>query len=359
MFYWGKCRTATFAIETNNKLFEYYMKKYFSRLIILVTIFSSNINSGSAKFGLKDSPVYLADPTIFSSHGFYYLYGTAQNSDKGFPVLVSKDLKKWHNPLKCINNGYVLTKGEETFGTAGFWAPQVLSYNNKYYMLYTADEKIAIAESNSLYGPFTQRKVGALDGNTRQIDPFLFIDENEKKYLYHVRLGGGNKIYVAEFKDDFSGIKDETLRLCITAELNWEDTKRIPAPPIAEGPTVIKHKGIYYLFYSANDFRNIDYAVGYATSTSPLGPWTKNPNNPIINRLNIMKNGTGHGDIFIDKKGNLCYVFHSHNSESDVLPRQTLIVGLKFIPNLQTNVDEVIIDKTQIITPTFIKKNKN
>ena len=31
----------------------------------------------------------------------------------------------------------------------------------------------------------------------------------------------------------------------------------------------MKRKKLYYLFYSANDFRNIDYAMGYATSFSP------------------------------------------------------------------------------------------
>lgn len=38
--------------------------------------------------------------------------------------------------------------------------------------------------------------------------------------------------------------------------------------PIMEGPSVIKLKDTYYLFYSANHFMNIDYAVGYAIASS-------------------------------------------------------------------------------------------
>ena len=326
------------------------MRKFFNKMIFLFVVFAIPYSSIVAKMKLKKEPVFLADPTIFYSNGLYFLYGTEPTPEKGFPVLISNDLKVWHTSQKTTN-GYALLKGAKTFGTTGFWAPQVIVFKNKYYMLYTANEHIAIAESNSAFGPFTQKKTGALPCKTKQIDPFLFFDDNGKKYLYHVRLGGGNNIYVAEFKDDFSGIKEETLKECISANGGWEDTKRIDAPPIAEGPTVIKHKGTYYLFYSCNDFRNIDYAVGYASSRSPFGPWSKNPNNPIIDRSKIGKNGTGHGDVFKDKKGNLNYVFHSHYSESDVLPRRTFIVGLRFIPNAQTKIDEIVIDKSRMITP--------
>jgi hypothetical protein len=87
---------------------------------------------------------------------------------------------------------------------------------------------------------------------------------------------------------------------------------------------------VYYLIYSANDFRNIDYAVGYATATSPLGPWKKYANSPIISRHNIGQYGTGHGDVVKDKKGNIYYVLHTHNSSEQVSPRATGIVRLQF-----------------------------
>jgi len=332
------------------------MQKLNSVLIVLLMVFNLPVQRTLAQSTLKGTPVYLGDPTILNYKGVYYLYGTGQNSDKGFSVLSSKDLKTWMKPHTGRNGGFVLEKGSKTFGSKGFWAPQVVAINNKFCMLYTADENIAIAWSNSPFGPFVQNKVAPLSPDTKQIDPFLFIDNNGKKYLYHVRLGGGNKIYVAELKDDFSGIVDNTLTLCITAEAGWENTKGVSQSPITEGPTVMKHKGVYYLFYSANDFRNIDYAVGYATSKSPLGPWNKYEKNPIISRSMIGHNGTGHGDLFKDQKGNLQYVFHVHNSDSTVSPRQTFITGLRFIPNKKTGMDEVNIEKNSLITPLLIKK---
>lgn len=113
---------------------------------------------------------------------------------------------------------------------------------------------------------------------------------------------------------------------CISAVLPWENTASSEWG-VTEGPTVIKRGDEYVMFYSANDFRNPDYAVGIATASSPFGPWHKRPA-PIIHRSNIGRNGTGHGDLFTDKDGNLCYVFHVHNTDEEVSPRRTMIVNL-------------------------------
>ena len=216
--------------------------------------------AGFAFMAKAQNYIYLADPAIVLYDGIYYMYGTEMKPQKGFPVLQSNDLLKWEVPANA-KNGYALEKGNNVYGDWGFWAPQVFKRGDTFFMIYTANENIAIAESASPTGPFMQKEVVELKADTRQIDPFLFFDDDGKIYLYHVRLNRGNTIWVAEFKDDFSGIKEETLQQCITATETWEDTKRFRSPQIIEGPTVIKRNGFYYLFYSANDFQNIDYAV--------------------------------------------------------------------------------------------------
>jgi beta-xylosidase len=84
------------------------------------------------------------------------------------------------------------------------------------------------------------------------------------------------------------------------------------------------------MFYSANDFRNPDYAVGYATAKSPAGPWIKYSGNPVISRQLLGINGTGHGDILKDEKNKWWYVFHTHYSDTVVGPRKTAIVPFGF-----------------------------
>jgi beta-xylosidase len=44
--------------------------------------------------------------------------------------------------------------------------------------------------------------------------------------------------------------------------------------PTVEGPTIIRHGGRYYLFYSANMYNTAQSGIGYATSRSLLGTYT-------------------------------------------------------------------------------------
>jgi len=285
-------------------------------------------------FGLPFFPnaeketILLADPTIFYHEDVYYLYGTSgRDSNQGFEVYISKNLKTWKKSEK--NDGFALKKGE-SYGDIGFWAPQVFEFEGKFYMAYTANEHIAIATSDTPLGPFTQTEIKDLEAPVKQIDPYVFIDDDGKKYLYHVRLTEGNRLYVAELKDDFSGIKEETLRYCFHAEEPWENTENVDWT-VSEGPAIIKHEGLYYFIYSANDFRNPDYAIGYAVSESPMGPWVKSPTNPIFDKSDAGINGPGHGDYFVDAKGKLRYVLHTHNSDEEVSPRKTALIELEFI----------------------------
>lgn len=281
----------------------------------------------------KSKAILLADPTIFYNNGLYYLYGTTSGDTpigEGFQVYTSSDLKAWKGPSGA-QNGLALKKGD-AFGDKGFWAPQVLSYNNKFYMIYTANENIAVAVSDSPIGPFKSESKEPIIKTGNQIDPFIFIDEDGKKYLYHVRLTNGNRIFVAEINDDLKSIKPETLTECISGTLPWENTQNV-SWPVTEGPTVLKHNGLYYMIYSANDFRNPDYAVGYATAKSPLGPWEKAADSPIISRKEVGLNGVGHGDVFYDKNGKMKYVLHAHYSNNGVSPRKAAIIDIDFEGN--------------------------
>ncbi|MBN2766095.1 MAG: glycoside hydrolase family 43 protein [Paludibacteraceae bacterium] len=320
-------------------------------LIPLIFAFSA-ITTFCNLIKAQQNEIFFADPSIYYAKGKYYLTGTRAHSPVGFSVLISKNLTDWYDPKQDGKKPtMLLNKGNNTYGNQGFWAPQILKKGKSYFLTYTANEQVAIAKSEKITGPYIQTKVEPIDSSAKNIDSFIFKDDNGKYYLYHVRFNRGNFIWVAEYDFKNGKIKSETLTQCLKNTQAWETTANYPSDPIMEGPTVIKMKGYYYLFYSANHFRNIDYAVGYATAKSPFGPWTKFSGNPLIHRSNVGENGAGHGDLFFDKKKKPYYVYHVHYSESEVAARRTRIVPLQFKLNKQTGIYDISIQKEKIIIP--------
>lgn len=318
-------------------------------LLLIVSWCGQTACLAQAKKAAGPADIHLADPAILYHQGTYYLYGTSgANANMGFEVYTSRDGKSWQGP-RGARDGYALAKGD-AFGQANFWAPHVFYHNNRFYMAYAAEERIAIAVSDSPLGPFTQTEKAALAAPVKQIDPFVFIDDDGKKYLYHVRLSQGNRLFVAQMHDDLSGIKPETLRECISAQQPWENTAQARWP-VAEGPAILKHKNLYYFVYSANDFRNPDYAVGYAVSSSPYGPWEKFAGNPIISRKNLGHKGTGHGDFVRDRKGRLLYVLHTHHADTRVSPRKTAILKARFVKSKNGGPDRLVMEEKSFYFP--------
>lgn len=275
--------------------------------------------------------IYFADVTIYVEGGKYYLTGSKGGSDgpQGFALLESQDLRTWSVPASLKDSlGMILTKGDHTFGTKGFWAPQIFKDSETYFITYTANEQTVLAESKSLSGPYRQKEIGPIDGSGKNIDSYVFKDTDGTYYLYVVRFDQGNYLYAAEFELKTGKIKPQTLKRCFDQTQPWESTPNFKSAPIMEGPTVIKLKNKYYLFYSANHFQNIDYAIGYAVADSPYGPWVKYEQNPIIHRSIVGENGSGHGDLFEGLDKQLYYVYHIHNSPDQVSPRRTRIVPI-------------------------------
>lgn len=295
------------------------------------------------KVVVEEKVLPIADPYALYWKGKYYAYGTRVN---GFEVYVSEDLKQWRrNEIKALSP-------ENSWGTRWFWAPEVyyVKSKNLFYMFYSVDEHICVATSTSPEGPFLQSDKKPLIADEKGIDTSLFIDDDGTPYLYYVRFTDGNVIWVAEMNDDLKSIKKETLTKCISVTADWEKKQA----KVAEGPSVLKKGDTYYLIYSANHYESKDYAVGYATSKSPKGPWTKYSGNPILRRdkeaarsLGLV--GTGHGAPFMCADGSYKYIFHAHASETSIGPRTS------YISNFNISDEGVISITGETIAPVRIK----
>jgi beta-xylosidase len=153
-------------------------------------------------------------------------------------------------------------------------------------MYYTARDKtsnkqcVGVATANKPDARFKDTSDKPLvcqanEGGT--IDPDPFRDGN-KLYLYYKNDGNccniPTYIYVQELAPDGLSLVGDPVRL-IRNEGQWEGN-------VIEAPTMVKHDRKYYLFFSANNYAGVEYAVGYATCDSPTGPCTQAPENPIL-----------------------------------------------------------------------------
>lgn len=261
------------------------------------------------------------DPFILLHNGMYYLYGT--NSPDGFLVSSSPDMVNWRQ------EGFALHR-DNAIGTEKFYAPEVIFHKGKFYMVYASNEHLALAVADSPLGPFTQNEKRYLNEKEREIDGHLFVDDDGCVYIYFVRIvkGLGNVLYGAQISDDFLSYKNA--REILRAQLPWETV----LGSVTEGPFMLKKDGLYYLMYTANDFRCKDYAVGYALSSSPLDGFTKHENNPILIKNGPIM-GTGHNSVTASRDGReLFIVYHCHNSENSVNPRLLCIDRMGFEKDL-------------------------
>ena len=275
-----------------------------------------------------------ADPYSLLHDNTYYLYST-NDRDNGFRVFSSPDCVSW------VERGHCLRKGD-VMGEFNFWAPEVIERNGVFYMVYVSEEHLGVATATSPLGPFRQSEKSWLF-DFKAIDGHFFTDDDGVTYLYFVRFDHGNVIWCAKMNDDLLSCDVSTLTFLLRAEEDWE----LRQSHIAEGPFVLKHKGLYYLTYSANHTKSPNYAVGYAVSESPFGPFRRADENPILCRTASVA-GTGHHSFTttLDGKDLLC-VYHAHSrTEGDPYPRMTCVDRAAFVE------DPCGIDRLRIYGPT-------
>ena len=144
-----------------------------------------------------------ADPFLMKHGGKYYIYCTTENIEKlespsafktdkdgkdGFYVYQSEDLIHWENKGLCLSKNDVA-------GEKWFWAPEVSYYKGKFYMVYTAQEHLAIAVSDNPTGPFKKYEYNPIlkkKGNVIGVGHNSYMptdDENRFICAYHCHSG--------------------------------------------------------------------------------------------------------------------------------------------------------------------------
>ncbi len=247
----------------------------------------------------KNNP---ADPDVLQYQGMYYLYATTHG--RGYDVYTSTDLVNWKNEGRAFDDP-----------RGGAWAPDLFHNargDGKFYLYYTdnnlnptptranpAHKQIGVAVADHPAGPFEDKKVFVIDA----IDAHVFEDSAGKLYLYYVDIANGFRIMGQAMSDPLTPI-GEPVELVRPTE-PWEKA----SGHVTEGPFLLKHNGVYYLMYSGSGADSPEYAIGYATSPSPLGPFTKYAENPIAKRTDSVL-GPGHHCVVTSPQGDLWMLYH-------------------------------------------------
>jgi len=272
--------------------------------------------------------VDLADPDVLFHEDVYYLYATSdlRYANLGYFVWTSRDLVHWEE-----HGEMALLRDHATWGSHNFWAPDALHYNGKFYLFYSCvgpvepgetSHRICAAVADSPVGPFKEVRAPLFDIGKAVIDAHVFLDpaNGNKPYLYYsldhsenVKRDGRRRseLYVVPLAPDLLSIEGEPT-FCFGASQPWEGKIELE-DTWNEAPFVMRRdNGTYVMTYSARVFSDPLYAVGYATARSPLGPWTKAQENPILKRTR-RASGPGHNSIVPSPDGKeLFVVYHTH-----------------------------------------------
>ncbi|MBQ4264278.1 MAG: glycoside hydrolase family 43 protein [Clostridia bacterium] len=245
----------------------------------------------------------IGDPHVIRNGNEYFAFATG--GPIGFNVWRSSDLKTFTKE-KAMK--------KSPWASGDYWAPEVYRVGEKYVMFYTGRWKengslrAGVAMSDLPQGPY-EDAIGAplFDFGYAVIDGTLVYDKEGTPYMIYSRDCSENivgsyhesHLYGVQLAPDLLSTVGEGVPLT-TPDTPWElnsgDYRW------NEGPFVLKHDGRYYLYYSANGYAQKEYAVGVAVADHPLGPYTKQENNPILNYIEedgkVLVSGPGHNSFF-------------------------------------------------------------
>lgn len=201
------------------------------------------------------------------------------------------------------DHGVVLRTEDVPWASKQLWAPDAASKNGKYYLFFPARDKegifrIGVAVGDAPEGPFAADPAPIL--GSFSIDPASFVDEDNEAYLYFGGLWGGQLQCYQDGNDKFdaswTGPKEpagaDKFALSPKVARLSADMRAFAEPPqdlvilapetgepiraddherrFFEAAWMHKRNGTYYFSYSTGD----THFLVYATSSSPLGPFT-------------------------------------------------------------------------------------
>ena len=267
-------------------------------------------------------PGNVADPSVVRAGGDYWAAATSGSYAPVFPLYHSSDLVHWTAVGAVFQQPPRWTRGN-------FWAPGLALYDGTWSVYYSASRAhgrpcVAVAQADRPIGPWIDHGL-VVCPPSGAIDAAPVTDLTGARYLLWKRMGSGNGIYAAGLSADGRTLTSRPV-LLVKPDQPWEEG-------VTEGPDLVADPaGGYLLVYSGGHCCRppCSYAVGVARADQVLGPYTKDPDNPVLRDGDGWK-CAGHGTMVRTPDGGLAFLHHAYRADDPFdVHREALLEPVTF-----------------------------
>jgi xylan 1,4-beta-xylosidase len=236
---------------------------------------------------------FYPDPSIVKVAEDYYLANSTFEYLPGIPVFHSRDLVTWTQVGNVVERpGQLASAHVPTLG--GAWAPTIRFRDGLFYVVVTdaMGRGMLIFTATDPAGPWSD---GTIVDGVHGIDSDLAWSDQGVAHITYSGLDttSGNP------PGEHGGILQVTVDLATGARLSepislWSGT----GLKFPEAPHLYRHGGYWYLMIAEGGTER-GHGISIARGTSPSGPFTGGPANPILSARSTSRpiQNTGHGDL--------------------------------------------------------------
>lgn len=263
--------------------------------------------------------ISLAD--VYPTKTLDYMYSSGYGGSVPIPMRTFKKMGHWSRIYNVMPNPppWVDT-------TSPVWAPDVRKIGNNYIMWFNAVSRyepsgdiqikprcLGWAESTSPFGPFVSSATQPALCQWSQygdIDPRTFMDGQQEYLLWKSDDNAGEqppihkyaptKFWSVKLAADGTTIESAPVELLQNTK-PWEGA-------LIESPNMVKHDGVYYLFFSGNASNVAESGVGLAFCDTPSGPCHDTYNGPW---LGSSLNGSGPDEVSMFQQNGALWLLYS------------------------------------------------
>ncbi|RLG76802.1 MAG: hypothetical protein DRO12_03710, partial [Thermoprotei archaeon] len=184
-----------------------------------------------------------------------------------------------HNDWRIFGDREGYTDEGDCLPFTGWGEPFVIKIGSTYFMYFhygSYDGNIHYATSSSPYGPWEHQGVAIDKGSDNYVSMPCVVQNPDTGvyYMFYERSDTDGKNYIA-YATSTDGINWTKQGDVLSPEAGkWDAT-------VCGGPCVVNINGTWYLFYHGQPGDATD-KIGFATSSSLDGPWTKYAGNPVF-----------------------------------------------------------------------------